>query len=124
MVDSAPLVLTRNAIGVLLTYVVLVGGFALWQRQQVGAAHRVALEAAAHEPEVYDDTMSRVGWVAVGALALSGGLGLAFYGLLVQRGRQVTDLLQRPSPVTRCRRPGSATISPPLSRPPIGWGGS
>src|SRR5687767_7329572 len=86
--------LTRNTIGVFLTYIALVAGFALWQRQQIDTARRASSTTASQDVMVLDDTMSRIGWVALGALAVVGGLGSACYLLLVQRGRQVTDLLQ------------------------------
>ena len=86
--------LTRTTVGVGLIYVVLVGGFALWQRAEIDAAHRGALEDTAQGSEVYDDAMRRLGAGALGAVALIGGLGLALYLLLVRRGREVTALLQ------------------------------
>jgi len=86
--------LTRNTVGVCLIYVVLVGGFALWQREEIGVARRAAFEDAAHDSAVHDAAMRRLGAGALGALAIVGGLGLACYLLLVRRGREVTDLLQ------------------------------
>jgi signal transduction histidine kinase len=86
--------LTRKAVGVGLIYVVLIGGFALWQRAEIGAARRAALESTAPGSEVYDDAMRRLGAGALAALALVGGLGLALYVLLVRRGREVTERLQ------------------------------
>jgi len=87
--------LTRNTVGVCLIYVVLVGGFALWQREEIGVAHRAGLEDTARGSQVHDDAMRRLGAGALGALALVGGLGVAVYVQLVRRRRQVTDLLQR-----------------------------
>ncbi|HZI64100.1 MAG TPA: PAS domain-containing sensor histidine kinase, partial [Thermoanaerobaculia bacterium] len=77
-----------------LLYVVLIGGFALWQRAEIPAARRVALESTAAASEVYDGAMRRLGAGALAALALVGGLGLALYVLLVRRGREVTERLQ------------------------------
>lgn len=85
--------LTKSTVAVCLVYVLLVGGYALWQRHEIDAAHRAAVEDAARESELYDDTMRRLGAGALSALALVGGLGLGCYVLLVIRGRQVTDLL-------------------------------
>jgi signal transduction histidine kinase len=83
--------LTRYTVGVCLIHLVLVGGFALWQREQVGAARRAALEDAARGSEVYDAAMRRSGVGALVALALIPGLGMVSYALLVRRGRRFTD---------------------------------
>ncbi|HEX4956457.1 MAG TPA: PAS domain-containing sensor histidine kinase [Thermoanaerobaculia bacterium] len=85
---------TRNTVGVCLIYVLLVGGFALWQRREVGAAHRAALEDPARGAERYDQAMRRLGAGALGVLALVGVLGVAFYVRLARRGREVADRLQ------------------------------
>jgi signal transduction histidine kinase len=87
--------LTRNTVGVCLIYLVLVGGFALWQREEISVAHRAGLGNTAHGAEVHDDAMRRLGAGALGTVVLVGGLGLALYLMLVRRGRAVTDLLQR-----------------------------
>ena len=79
--------------GVCLMYVAVLGGFALWQRQEIGAAHRAALGDTARRSEIYDDTLRRLGVGALGAVVLVGGLGVTLYLLLVRRGREVTDLL-------------------------------
>jgi len=85
---------TRNIVVACLVYAALVSGFALWQRQQIRAAHRASLEEGVDRYAVVDDAMRRLGAGAVGALALTGALGLASYALLVRRGREVTVLLQ------------------------------
>ena len=71
------------------------GGFALWQREDIRVAHRAGLGDTAHGSEVQDAAMRRLGAGALGTVVLVGGLGLALYLLLVRRGREVTDLLQR-----------------------------
>lgn len=86
--------LTRNTVGVCLTYLALVVGFGLWQRQEIGAAHRAALADTGDSSQIYDETMGRLGAGAVVAVALIGGPGIAFHLLLVRRGREVTALLQ------------------------------
>lgn len=87
--------LTRNTVGVCLIYLVLVGGFALWHREEIRVAHRAGLENTAQGSEVQDDAMRRLGAGALGTVALVGGLGVALYLLLVRRGHALTDLLQR-----------------------------
>jgi signal transduction histidine kinase len=86
--------LTRTTAAVGLLYEVLIGGFARWQRAEVGAARRAALESTAPGSEAYDDAMRRLGAGALTALALVGGFGLASYVRLVRRGREVTERLQ------------------------------
>jgi len=86
--------LTRNTVGVCLIYLVLVGGFALWQLEERGTAQRSARDDAARASEVYEHAMRRLAVGALAGLALVGGLGLAFYVLLVRRGREVTELLE------------------------------
>ncbi len=86
--------LTRNTVVVFLIYAFLVGGFALWQRGEIRAAHRAALASTTREFEIHEDAMRRLGAGAVGALAAAGALAVALYLLLVRRGREVTQLLQ------------------------------
>jgi signal transduction histidine kinase len=86
--------LTRNTVGLCLIYVTLVGGFALWQRQESAAAHQSAVADTAHSSDLYRRAMSRLGMGALGALSLAGGLGLALYLLLVRRSREVAELLE------------------------------
>lgn len=86
--------LTRTTIGVLLLYGALVGGFALWLRWVIGAAHLAAFEHRAQEVEIYHAAMQRSGAIAFGALVLVGGCGVATYLLLIRRGRLVTGLLR------------------------------
>jgi signal transduction histidine kinase len=85
---------TLSTLGVGLIYAVLVGGFALWQRAEIGAAQRAAHEGTAPGSEFYDGAMRRLGAGAITALALAGGLGLAIHVLLVRREREVTERLQ------------------------------
>jgi signal transduction histidine kinase len=85
--------LTRNTVGLCLIYVMLVGGFALWQRDEIVAAHRAAIAGTAHPSDPYDRALRRLRMGALGALSLVGGLGLALYMLLVRRGREVAELL-------------------------------
>jgi signal transduction histidine kinase len=96
--------LTRNAVGLFLIYLTLVGVFALWQRQEIAAARQTALTDAAHSSDLYGRGMRRLGVGALGALSVTGGLGLALYLLLVRRSREVAELLEgavagRPLPV-------------------------
>jgi signal transduction histidine kinase len=86
--------LTRNAVGLCLIYLTLVGGFALWQREEIAAARQTAGADAAHSSDLYDRGMRRIGSGALGALSLAGGLGLALYLLLVRRSREVAELLE------------------------------
>jgi signal transduction histidine kinase len=86
--------LTRNSVGLCLIYVMLVGGFALWQRDEIAAARRAAIVDTAHPSDPYDRALRRLGMGAVGALSLVGGLGLALYMLLVRRSREVAELLE------------------------------
>jgi signal transduction histidine kinase len=86
--------LTRNIVAVSLTYLALIGGFAVWERKEIGAAHRAAIEDTVHSTEIYDQTTRRLAAGAVVAVALLGGLGLSLYLMLVRRGREVTALLQ------------------------------
>jgi signal transduction histidine kinase len=86
--------LTSNIVGVCLAYLALVGGFALWQRTEIRAAHQAALEDTAGGSEVIDDALGRLSAGALGAVALIGALGLVSYLLLARRGREVTELLQ------------------------------
>jgi|HubBroStandDraft_3_1064219.scaffolds.fasta_scaffold00984_8 signal transduction histidine kinase len=85
--------LTRNTIGLALIYVMVLGGFALWVREEIAAVHRVGGETAplAGGPE---DAMRRLALGAFAMLALVGGCGVTVYALLVRRGRQVADLLE------------------------------
>lgn len=84
--------LTRNTVGVGLIVLLMVGGgYALWQREQAVAAHRVAREDVARGFEVYAGALRRSGAGALVALALAGGLGLAIPALLGRRGRGVAD---------------------------------
>jgi signal transduction histidine kinase len=85
--------LTRNAVLACVIYVVLVGGFAVWQTHAVTAAgETVALGA---EPSVaYGEAMRHLGLEALFTLALVGGGGLAFYLLLARRGRELSELLE------------------------------
>lgn len=97
--------LTRNTVVVCLIYVLLVGGFAVWQAAEIRAAHRQAVGATGQGSASHDAAMRRLGAGALGALAVSGGLAVTLYVLLVRRGREVTDLLhsalvgQKPQPV-------------------------
>lgn len=85
--------LTRNTVGVCLIYVVLVGGFALWQHHEVAAAREAAVLSP--QPSIpYGEAMRRLGIESVVVLALVGGLGLGLYMLLARRGREVTELLE------------------------------
>jgi signal transduction histidine kinase len=86
--------LTRNVVGLCLIYLTLLGGFALWQRQEMAAVRQTVVTDAAHPSVVYDRAMRRLLSGALGALALAGGLGLALYLLLVRRSREVADLLE------------------------------
>ena len=86
--------MTRNAVGLFLIYLTLVGAFALWQRQEIAAARQTALTDAAHSSDLYGRRMRRLGRGALGALSLAGGLGLALYLLLVRRSREVAELLE------------------------------
>ncbi len=85
---------TRNAVGLFLIYLILVGGLALWQHQEIAAARLTAAADAARAADAYDRTLSRLGRGALGALSLAGGLGLALYLLLVRRSREVAALLE------------------------------
>lgn len=85
---------TQKTVAAGVIYVVLTGGFALWQRAEIVAARRTALESTAPASEVYDGAMRRLGAGALAALALAGGLGLAIYVLLVRREREVAERLQ------------------------------
>ena len=85
--------LTRNAVLACVIYVVVVGGFAVWQNYAVAAAGEAAALGA--EPSVvYGEAMRHLGLEALGALALVGGGGLAFYLLLARRGRELFELLE------------------------------
>jgi len=100
--------LTRNTVGICLIYLTLVGGFALWQRQEIAAARQAARTDAAHSSGLYERGMRRLGAGALGALSLAGGLGLAFYLLLVRRSREVAALLEgalagQPLPVPKVK---------------------
>lgn len=78
-------------------YVMLVGGFALWQRQErleTAAAGRAATADAARAAGIYDRAMVRLGAGALAALSLVCGFGLALYLLLVRRSREVAELLE------------------------------
>jgi signal transduction histidine kinase len=86
--------LTRNTVVVCAIYLLLVGGFALWQRGEIANARQAAGEDTASGSEFHDRAMRRLGAGAVGALALAGGLAVTLYLLLVRRGREVTELLQ------------------------------
>jgi signal transduction histidine kinase len=100
--------LTRNAVGLFLIYLTLVGVFALWQRQEIAAARQTALTDAAHSSDLYGRGMRRLGTGALGALSVAGGLGLALYLLLVRRSREVAEVLEaavagRPLPVPQVK---------------------
>lgn len=85
--------LTRNALLACVIYLVVVGGFAVWQEHAVTAAGEAAALAA--EPSVaFGEAMRRFGLEALFILALVGGCGLAIYVLLVRRGREVSELLE------------------------------
>lgn len=85
--------LTRNAVLACVIYLLVVGGFAVWQDHAVIAAGEAAALAA--EPSVaYGEAMRRFGLEALFVLALVGGCGLALYVLLVRRGREVSELLE------------------------------
>jgi signal transduction histidine kinase len=86
--------LTRNAVGLCLIYLTLLGGFALWQRQEMAAVRQTAITDAAHSSVTYDRAMRRLLNGALGALSLAGGLGLALYLLLLRRSREVAELLE------------------------------
>jgi signal transduction histidine kinase len=89
--------LTRNALGLCLIYALLVGGFALWERQErlkVAAANRAASAEAARAADLYEGGMRHIEAAALGALSLAGGIGVALYLLLVRRGREVAELLE------------------------------
>ncbi len=86
--------LTRNAVGVCLIYLTLLGGFALWQRQEIAAVRQTAMTDAAHSSVAYDRGMRRLWNGSLVALSLAGGLGLALYLLLVRRSREVAELLE------------------------------
>lgn len=86
--------LTRNAVGLCLIYLTLLGGFALWQRQEMAAARQAVMAGEAHPSVVYDRAMRRLLGGALGAVALAGGLGLALYLLLLRRSREVAELLE------------------------------
>ncbi len=85
--------LTRNAVGLCLIYLTLLGGFVLWQRQEMAAVRQAVRVDAAHSSAVYDRAMRRLLKGALGALSLAGGLGLALYLLLLRRSREVAELL-------------------------------
>jgi signal transduction histidine kinase len=86
--------LTRNAVGLCLIYLTLLGGFAFWQRQEMAAVRQTAMTDSAHSSVVYDRAMRRLLKGALGALSLAGGLGLALYLLLLRRSREVAELLE------------------------------
>ena len=85
--------LTRNIVGVCLAYLMLAGGFALWQRHEIAAAHRAALADLAHGAEVYDAALRRGVAGALAALALLGGVGLALYVVMARREREASGRL-------------------------------
>ena len=82
---------TWSLVGGCLACALLVGGFALWQRAQIGAAHQAALEDATLATEVYAGALRRLGASALGALALVCGVGVASFVLLMRRQRQLTS---------------------------------
>jgi PAS domain-containing protein len=86
--------LTRNAVGLCLIYLTLLGGFAFWQRQELAAVRQAAMTDAAHSSIAYDRAMRRLLDGSLGALSLAGGLGLALYLLLLRRSREVAELLE------------------------------
>jgi signal transduction histidine kinase len=86
--------LTRNFVGLCLLYLTLLGGFTLWQRQELAAVRRTALRDAAHSSDVYDRGIRRLRTAALGTLSLAGGLGLALYLLLMRRSREVAEVLE------------------------------
>jgi signal transduction histidine kinase len=86
--------LTRKTVGFCLILVLLVSGFAFWQRQEMAAVRQATGTSAAVASDHYPRTMRRLAAGAVGALALAGGLALALYVLLVRRSREVATLLE------------------------------
>jgi signal transduction histidine kinase len=85
--------LTRNTVGLCLIYVIVLGGFAFWQREEIAAARVSAVSDGSHALARFDLALSRLGMAALGSLALVGGMGLALYVLLVRRSREVAELL-------------------------------
>jgi signal transduction histidine kinase len=86
--------LTRNIVGVCLIYLTLVGGFVVWQREEIAAAHQAAWTDAAHAGRAYDRALRHLGFGAAVALVLAGGFGISLYVLLVRRSREVAELLE------------------------------
>jgi len=86
--------LTRNAVGICLIYLTLVGGYMLWQREEMAAVRQAALKDAAHSSHLYDRGLRRLGIGALGTLSVAGGLALALYLLLVRRSREVAEVLE------------------------------
>lgn len=86
--------LTRTTLVVSLTYVLIVGGFALWQFEETAAAVQAARRDPARAGDLYPAAMRRLEVGALNTLTLVGGLGLALYVLLVRRGREVRDVLE------------------------------
>jgi signal transduction histidine kinase len=85
--------LTRNTIGLGLIYVMVLGGFALWQREEIAAAHSTHGQAAPPAGGS-ERAMGRLALGALATLALVGGCGLAAYALLVRRSREVAEVLE------------------------------
>ena len=86
--------LTRNTLGLCLIYLVLVGGFAFWLRDEATAAHQAALASPPHASDPRESAMHRIELGAVTALVLASSLGIWLYVLLVRRSREVADLLE------------------------------
>ncbi|HVR10046.1 MAG TPA: ATP-binding protein [Thermoanaerobaculia bacterium] len=86
--------MTRNAVGICLIYLTLVGGYMLWQREEMAAVRQAALKDAAHSSHLYDRGLRRLGIGALGTLSVAGGLALALYLLLVRRSREVAEVLE------------------------------
>jgi signal transduction histidine kinase len=85
--------LTRNTIGLCLIYLLLVGGFALWQREEIAAACLAAVADAAPSAASLERAMRRPLIASLVGFGLVGGIGLVLYMLLVRRSREVADLL-------------------------------
>jgi signal transduction histidine kinase len=85
--------LTRNTLGLALIYVMVLGGFALWQREEIAAAHGLESRTA-RLADGSERAMRRLAVGAFATLALAGACGLAAYALLVRRSREVADLLE------------------------------
>ena len=86
--------LTRTTLVLGLIYVLIVGGFALWQYEETAAAGQAVRKDPARAVDLYDAALHSLGAGALNTLTLVGGLGLALYVLLVRRSREVRDLLE------------------------------